>query len=127
MQKFKKRVFNILQIGYLRDWPSRLFDIFIVLTIFINLFVTLFGTFEEALPYKNTLYAIELITILIFTAEYVLRIWTAEFLYPQKTRKRARLAAIIRGDEAILPKGDVLIQVGDKIVLGAEAYRGHYS
>ena len=40
--KIKQRVFQIIQIGNTSDIPSRSFDIFIVVVIFINLFVVFF-------------------------------------------------------------------------------------
>ena len=45
MYKTKKRVFDIIQIGNRKDFISSAFDIFIVVTIVLNLFVTLFQTF----------------------------------------------------------------------------------
>ena len=75
--------------GQLNDLPSRSFDIFIAITICLNLFVTIFGTFDEAEPYKKILYGIELITVIVFIVEYMLRIWTAEYLEPQKTKLQA--------------------------------------
>ena len=94
MYKTKKRVFDIIQIGNRKDFISSAFDIFIVVTIVLNLFVTLFQTFDESAPYTNVLNVLELITILIFTVEYVLRIWTADFLYPNKPYWKAVLAFV---------------------------------
>ena len=94
MYKTKKRVFDIIQIGNRKDFISSAFDIFIVVTIVLNLFVTLFQTFDESAPYANVLNVLELITILIFTVEYVLRIWTADFLYPSKPYWKAVLAFV---------------------------------
>ena len=82
--KKKKRVFDIIQIGNRKDMPSTLFDIFIVVVILVNLFITIFDTFDESAPYSDVLDKVELVTIIIFTVEYILRIWTAEFLYPKK-------------------------------------------
>ena len=96
MYKTKKRVFDIIQIGNRKDFISSAFDIFIVVTIVLNLFVTLFQTFDESAPYANVLNVLELITILIFTVEYVLRIWTADFLYPNKPYWKAVLAFVFR-------------------------------
>jgi voltage-gated potassium channel len=89
LQKYKKRIFEIIQMGQLNDLPSRSFDIFIAITICLNLFVTIFGTFDESEPYKKILYGIELITVIVFIVEYMLRIWTAEYLEPEKTRLQA--------------------------------------
>ncbi len=92
MKKIKKRIFDIIQIGNTSDIPSRLFDWFIIIVILMNLFVTIFETFEEATPYMDVLHIIEFVTIFIFAVEYILRLWTADFLYPEKTRLRATLA-----------------------------------
>lgn len=85
----KKRIFNIIQIGTKTDFPSYAFDIGIVVVIIVNLFVTFFSTFSQAEPYKNVLDVIELITIILFTIEYILRIWTSEYLYPEKSKGKA--------------------------------------
>ena len=90
-KSIKKEIFDIIQIGNREDMPSMIFDIFIVLMIFINLFVTLFSTFKESGPYSGILYGTELVTIIVFTIEYVLRVWTADLLYPDITPGRARL------------------------------------
>ena len=92
MEKFKRRIFTIIQIGNKKDLPSRFFDIFIAFAISLNLFVTIFETFDEATPYLPILKAVELLTTLIFALEYLLRLWTAEYLYPDKTRWKAMLA-----------------------------------
>ncbi len=89
MEKIRRQIFETIQIGNKNNLVSRLFDGFIVITIFLNLFVTLFETFDESLPYLPILKAIELITTIIFVIEYVLRLWTADFLYPEKKRRKA--------------------------------------
>ncbi len=86
MQKYRKRISEIIQIGHTNDTPGKIFDIFIALVIFLNLFVTIYSTFDEALPYITTLYSIEGITVFIFAIEYVLRVWTADYVYQRKTR-----------------------------------------
>ncbi len=85
----KKRVFDIIQIGFDEDWQSRIFDIGLMTMILINLFIALFSTFDEAKPYMMTMETIEYITVVAFAIEYCLRVWTAEYLYPQKTKGRA--------------------------------------
>ena len=92
MRKFRERLFHIIQIGDKSDFPSRFFDIFIVVVIFINLFATLFATFEESAPYTGIIDMIELVTVIIFTVEFVLRLWTADLLYPKKSYFRAMIA-----------------------------------
>ncbi len=96
MRDKRKRIFNIIEIGNKDDRPSALFDTFIVVVIFVNLIVTLAQTFDQTKPYAGVLDILELITIIIFTIEYVLRVWTADYLYPEeKVKWKARLRFVI--------------------------------
>ena len=95
MEKKKRRIFHIIQIGTNDDLLSRAFDIFIVVMIFLNLFTTLFSTFDAAEDYKTAINVIEWTTVIVFTIEYILRLWTAEYLFPDKTRAKATLAFIV--------------------------------
>lgn len=95
MYKTKKRVFDIIQIGNRKDFISSAFDLFIVIVIVLNLSVTLLQTFDELAPYEGILDVLELFTIIIFTVEYLLRIWTAELLYPDKPYWKAVLAFVL--------------------------------
>lgn len=94
VERMKRRTFEIIQIGKDHDVASIAFDFFIATVIFINLFVTLFETFDESQPYFHILTRIEFTTMVIFALEYVLRVWTAEYLYPKKRPVAAKLAFI---------------------------------
>lgn len=94
MEKYRRRVFDIIQIGNKHDLPSKLFDWVIVITICLNLFVTIFETFKESEPYIPILKAIEFITVIIFIIEYLLRLWTADYLHPEESALRARFSFI---------------------------------
>lgn len=80
----KQRIFRIIQIGNRTDIPSMCFDIFIIFSILANISVTFLQTFESAAQYAGVLGAVELVTMVIFLGEYILRIWTADCLYPEK-------------------------------------------
>lgn len=94
MNKLKKKIFNVIQIGNKEDFISRAFDYFIVFAIFLNLLVTILETYEEFTPYIGAIKLVELITILIFTLEYILRLWTADYLYPEKKKCAAVLGFV---------------------------------
>lgn len=94
MERVKRRTFEIIQIGKDHDVASIAFDFFIAAVIFINLFVTLFETFDTSLPYMQILTRIDFVTMSIFAVEYVLRVWTAEYLYPKKRPLAAKFAFI---------------------------------
>ncbi len=88
----KKKIFNIIQIGSRSDVPSYAFDIGIVIVILVNLFVTFFSTFDQAKGYESILDAAELVTVIIFAVEYILRVWTSQYLYPEKSKAKAALS-----------------------------------
>lgn len=92
---FKKRIFDIIQIGYRNDLISRLFDLFIVAVIIINIAVTFIETFDQVQPYMGILHTVEFVTILIFLGEYILRIWTAEYLFPDRKPTVARMKFLL--------------------------------
>lgn len=81
----KQRIFEIIQIGNRTDIPSMCFDLFIILVILANISVTFLQTFDGAAKYADTMEILELVTMVIFLAEYLLRLWTADCLYPEKT------------------------------------------
>ena len=97
----KKKVFNIIQIGDKSNRLSQLFDIFIAIVICANILVTFLQTFDELAILFPVFHLIEVITILIFCVEYILRIWTADYLYPDKSEFRSRLRFLISFDGII--------------------------
>ena len=94
----KKRIFDIIQIGKRDDFVSRAFDLFIVAAIFANIAVLFLETFDSLAGYSGVLRAIEIITVIIFGIEYLLRIWTAEYLYPNKSKVKAVLWFLVSFD-----------------------------
>lgn len=98
MKAKKKRIFDIIQIGKKNDFTSRAFDIFIVLVIITNIAVLFLETFEELNAYGSLFKAVEMITVVIFCVEYLLRIWTAEYLYPGRGHFKAVLKFLVSFD-----------------------------
>ena len=97
----KRKVFNIIQIGDKSNQLSRMFDIFITVVIFSNILVMFLQTFEELSFLFGFFHVIEILTILVFCVEYVLRIWTADYLYPGKSEFRSRLRFVVSFDGII--------------------------
>lgn len=98
MNAKKKRIFDIIQIGKKDDLTSRAFDIFIVLTIITNIAVLFLETFDELNAYAPLFKTVESVTVVIFCVEYLLRIWTAEYLYPGRGRLKAVLNFLVSFD-----------------------------
>jgi len=76
-RSIKKRIYEILEKAEEGDRASRTFDIFISIVIISNILAVIFGTVEnirKTIPIF--LYQFEIISVMIFSIEYVLRIWT---------------------------------------------------
>lgn len=94
----KRKIFNIIQIGDKSNHLSRTFDIFITATIILNIILTFLQTFEELSFLSLCFNILEYVTLGIFCIEYILRIWTADYLYPQLSKCRARIRFIFSFD-----------------------------
>ena len=90
-EKKKRRLFRIIQIGNKTDLPSTVFDIIISFLIVISITATFLQTFDELAFLKPVLSGIEFVTIVVFTIEYLLRLWTAPYLYENESPGKAVL------------------------------------
>lgn len=90
----KKRIFTLIQVGSIDDIPSRTYDIALILAVVINIFIAIFETFPQSHQYLDILQVLEGITVVFFTIDYFLRIWTATYLYKGVTTVRARMKFI---------------------------------
>lgn len=99
--KLKRKIFDIIQIGDKSNLLSRAFDIFIVVVILSNISVMLMQTFSELEPYFYVFRVVELVTTGVFCVEYILRIWTSNFLYPESSKGKAVLRFLISYDGVV--------------------------
>ena len=77
IQKIKRRIFEILEIASVGDLPSRIFDIFIITLISLNVVAVILETVQFlSFRYRTFFTIFEVFSILVFTIEYLLRVWT---------------------------------------------------
>lgn len=94
----KKRIFDIIQIGQRADRASRTFDYCLVAVIIINIVTMILETFDRFDPYYGLFGVVEVLCMVFFCVEYVLRIWTAPLLYPGLSHGKAILRFIFSFD-----------------------------
>ncbi len=80
-----------MQISKKDDIPSLAFDIVLVLVIFTNIIAMFLQTFSSLSDYHSACKVVEYVTVGFFCVEYILRIATADFLYPSKSKPKAML------------------------------------
>lgn len=80
----RKRLFQIIEVGYDLDIISRIYDFINVFAIIANITVSIMYTYDGVREdYGKWLVLVEGITVFYFTIDYILRLWTARFLYPK--------------------------------------------
>ena len=94
-KEFRKRMFEIVEIGYGEDSVSRGYDFFCAFVVILNLTVNVMQTFQDLNARFGTAFkTIEFLTIAFFAVDYVLRLWTADHLYRNEGRPQAMLRYI---------------------------------
>ena len=97
----RKKIFNIIQIGSKDDLPSRMFDIGLTVVILLNILVTFLETFKELSDLSTLFTIIEGVTVAVFCIEYILRLITADYLYPEDSKVKSRLHFMISFDGVV--------------------------
>ena len=97
----RKKIFNIIQIGNKDDLPSRMFDMGITVVILLNIIVTFLETFKELSELMTVFRIIEGVTVIVFCIEYILRLVTADYLYPQDSKVKSRLHFLVSFDGVV--------------------------
>ncbi len=94
----KQRIHAIIQIGNKDDFLSRSFDYFIAVVIVSNIAATFLDTFSELSDFSGIFTVIDGVTVSIFCVEYLMRIWTADLLYPENNPVMARVRFLLSFD-----------------------------
>ncbi len=97
MTKLKKRIYEILQEKNTQDIATKVFNIVIVTLIALNIFQVVVETFTLSAEIRVLFRRLEIVSTLIFTVEYALRLWTSDFLFPALPKKMAGVRYIFTG------------------------------
>jgi voltage-gated potassium channel len=91
----RKRIFEIIEKGDKNDSQSRYFDIFIMGLIILSVSSIIVESFDSAVTkYGIYLNRFEIFSIIIFSIEYMLRIFTADFACPSSSKFKSFLLYI---------------------------------
>ena len=90
LDHIRYRIYEILEVRSGTDRAAKIFDIGYLLTIILNLAASIMYTYEKyRLQYGPTLMLIENITVAMFCADYILRLFAAKYMYPEAKGFRA--------------------------------------
>ena len=76
-KKYKHRIYEIIDVAGPGDTTSKVFDIFIITLISLNVVAVMLGTVEGISDrYSYQLRLFEVVSVIIFSVEYLLRFWS---------------------------------------------------
>lgn len=89
-RSIRLRTYEIIEKASSDDKQSRIFDTFIISLIILNVIFVILESFNSLkLRYGLFFYWFELISVIIFTGEYLLRLWTSQYKFPNTTPPKA--------------------------------------
>lgn len=91
MKKIKQRLFELFEAARPGDKASKLLDITIMLLIVLNVFAVILSTFNLPELLTNILNYFEIFSIIVFSIEYLSRVYTSDLLYPNLSPFKARI------------------------------------
>ena len=76
MKNIKRHIHNILEVSSFNNLPGILFNSIIILLIVLNIAAVIIGTIESVqAQYSRYLHIFEVFSVIVFTIEYLLRLW----------------------------------------------------
>ena len=107
--RLKKSIYKTIEPEAEQNKPGHFFNLFIIILITLNVIAVILESVKWlAVPYETFFYNFELISVLIFTVEYLSRVWTCtenpKFSHPVKGRIKYAFSFLALTDLiAILP------------------------
>ena len=92
--KLKRRIYDIISKDEDGDVLSKIYDILSVVLILVSLVIIILDTFQLSPVIHEILVCIEYAIAIIFVIEYILRVWTAEFEFPECNPDKAKMKYI---------------------------------
>lgn len=91
MYKLKNKIYRIIEEDISDSWLHKVFEGFIVGLIILNVIAIIVRSFLPGDQDSVYLYTFELFSVIVFSIEYVLRLWTAPLKYPEYSKIKATL------------------------------------
>lgn len=90
-QKIKKGIYELIRDDDKNNLASNIFDGVIISLIIINVLFVVLETFSLPAWFLKIATVVEIVSVIIFTVEYLLRLWTADLKYTDKGKIRSRI------------------------------------
>ncbi|MDW7668704.1 MAG: ion transporter [Bacillota bacterium] len=92
----KERLFKILEPPENNDKTSKFFDVFIIILITLNILSIILESFNSLKIHYNAIFkTFEVISVIIFSIEYLARVYISDLKYKEKNKLKSRLFFMI--------------------------------
>lgn len=91
MRTLQQKTFDLIHDGHGKSKAGHVFDGAIVTLIIVNVICVILDTFNMPEWYAQVSAIIEIISVAVFTIEYILRVWVAPLYHPEMKPWRARV------------------------------------
>jgi len=91
----KERIYRLIEKGSHGNKANLVFDYFIMSLILLNIIAVILETFPDIKSrYAGFLYYFEVFSVVIFSIEYLMRLYIADLTFPSNSRLKSRLKFI---------------------------------
>lgn len=97
MNSLRKYIFGVIQPAQSGNVVSKVFDVVITVLVLLSVICVFAVTFEMPEAYVTALNSFEVFASIVFSVEYLLRIATADLLYPDCGKPKAILKYVCSG------------------------------
>lgn len=93
-KRIKNSIYNLIRDDDDNNTASNIFDGIIISLIIINVIMVIADTFKLPDYIKSISYCIEIVSVVIFTIEYIIRVWTSDLMFSELSPIKSRLKYI---------------------------------
>jgi voltage-gated potassium channel len=94
MSTIKEKIYNIIRDDDKNDLISNIVDGTIIALIILNIVIVIADTFAVSASLSRIFTVVEIVSVIIFSVEYLLRLWTADLRFASLPPARARVKHI---------------------------------
>lgn len=95
LDNLKERIYDTLNFEETADYLEWAVTIFLIALILLNVIVAILDTVQELSQFQTLFYQIEVISLIIFTVEYGLRVWTCTVNPKYQSPLKGRLLFVL--------------------------------
>lgn len=91
MNSLKIKIYNLIRDDDENNLSANIFDGFILIMIILNVLMLIMETFDIPLWLTHSLQIFDVFSVIVFSIEYIFRLWTSDLIRPLEFKHKARV------------------------------------